>query len=275
MTPNRNPQAKQMADESMVRNLAAQARAIWPQEQPLLERYGLPRDARILDLGCGTGEITVRLAELFPDATVIGVDLEQSHLNTATQRAARFGARVEFKRGDAYELPFDDASFDLSVNRHMTQAVPEAWKVIAEMTRVTKPGGRVHVLAEDYSMMHFWPVKGDSDEFWRLGPITYAANTGTDLRVGRKVFTWMSELGLADVRVDYVTLDTVRVDRETFAQIWEAWRDGYTDTIAENTTLTRQQVCDAWNDMIAAIRNPHGYACWQIPITAGTVPAAP
>ena len=61
-----NPQAKQMADESMVRNLDAQARAIWPQEMPLFKRYGLPANAQILDAGCGTGELASRLAELFP-----------------------------------------------------------------------------------------------------------------------------------------------------------------------------------------------------------------
>lgn len=272
MTVNRNPQAQQMADESMVRNLAAQARAIWPQERALFQGYRLAADAGILDLACGTGEITSRLAELFPDATLLGADLEQSHLNSAAQRCARFGDRVRFQRADAYELPWQ-AEFDLAVCRHMLQAVPEAWKVVAQMARAVKPGGRLHVLAEDYNMMHFWPVAGDNDEFWRLGPIAYARNTGTDLRGGRKVFTWMRELGLTDVRVDYVTLDTVRADRETFAQIWEAWRDGYTDVIAGNTTLTRQQVWDGWNEMIAAIRNPDGYACWHIPIITGVKPS--
>ena len=67
-----NPQSKQMADESMVRNLAAKARAIWPQEAPLIRRYALPSEPRILDAGCGTGEAASRLAELFPQARVLG-----------------------------------------------------------------------------------------------------------------------------------------------------------------------------------------------------------
>jgi len=49
---DRNPQAKQMADESMVRNLRAQAEALWPQEQAVFAGHGMP--STILDIGCGT-----------------------------------------------------------------------------------------------------------------------------------------------------------------------------------------------------------------------------
>ena len=59
-----SPQAKEMADESMVRNLAAQAEAIWPQEAPIFARHPVD-DGAILDLGCGTGEIAARIAEMF------------------------------------------------------------------------------------------------------------------------------------------------------------------------------------------------------------------
>src|SRR5437667_8144861 len=84
-----NPQARQMADESMVRNLAAQARAIWPQEVPMLRRYALPAEPRILDAGCGTGEAASRLAQLFPQARVLGVDIIDQHLEVARSRYAR------------------------------------------------------------------------------------------------------------------------------------------------------------------------------------------
>src|SRR5215216_6764510 len=67
-----NPQAREMADESMVRTLAAQADAIWPQERALFERYDLPTKADVLDAGCGTGEITCRLAEIFPQSRFLG-----------------------------------------------------------------------------------------------------------------------------------------------------------------------------------------------------------
>ena len=64
MAIDRNPQAEQMGDESMLRTLAFQAQAIWPQEQALFDRYALAGPVHILDLGCGSGEITRRLAAL-------------------------------------------------------------------------------------------------------------------------------------------------------------------------------------------------------------------
>ena len=70
MNQDRNPQAEQMGDESMVRNLAYQADAIWPQEQRLLDRYQLAGAIEILDVGCGTGEITRRLAENYAQSGV-------------------------------------------------------------------------------------------------------------------------------------------------------------------------------------------------------------
>ena len=86
MTDELNPQAREMADESMVRNLAAQAEAIWPQEKRLFERYRLPATATILDAGCGTGEISLRLLEMFHDARLLGVDIIDDHLQRARIR---------------------------------------------------------------------------------------------------------------------------------------------------------------------------------------------
>jgi SAM-dependent methyltransferase len=79
-----------MAAESMIRNLAAQATVIWPEESRLLERYVLPERPRIADIGCGSGEISARLARRFPDAQVTGVDVLErtSGLRTRSSRPA-------------------------------------------------------------------------------------------------------------------------------------------------------------------------------------------
>ena len=261
-----SPQAREMADESMVRNLAAQAEAIWPQEKPIFLRHPGPK--AILDVGCGTGEITARLADLFPEASLTGIDLEESHLERARVRAPR----SRFEKGDAMALQFGDAQFDLAVCRHLVQAVPDAGKVIREMVRVLKPGGRIHLIAEDYGMLWAHPTAHDSDGFWQRVPREYGKSIGCDLFVGRKIFTMFHDLGLKDIKVDYVVVDTVRVPRDTFARIWEAWRDGYTDALVEHTPMPRAEIERRWKEMIDCARDPHGYALWQVPVWSARKP---
>ena len=263
-----NPQAEQMADESMVRNLAAQAEAIWPQERELLQQYNLPPGARVSDIACGTGEISFRLADLFESSHVVGLDIDGSHLRRAQGKA---DGRCRFVQGDVFHLPFAEDSFDLTVARHIHQAVPNAKEALKEQFRVTKPGGRLHVLAEDYSMMFFHPAP-KSDEFWLYGPTEFAKATGTDLHVGRKMPAYFAELGVRDVSVHYIVVDTLRVDSEVFAAIWEAWRDGYSQAIVEYTHFTETEVAEHWREMLAAIRSPRGYGTWLVPVVQGFKP---
>lgn len=272
MAGDRNPQARQMADESMVRGLAAQAAAIWPQESALIRAYALPAAADVLDIGCGTGEIVRRLGELLPQARLTGVDLIAAHLERAREASAALGDRVTFRVADAFELDLPDHSFDLTVNRHMLQSIPEPERVLAEMKRVTRPGGRLHVLSEDYAMIHFSATDRDHDRFWLDGPVRFAESLGTDLRFGRKTWAAMKRLGLDDVSMDYVTVDTLRVPRATFREIWVAWADGYTEVIAERTALDLQTVRGHFEGMIACLDDPEGYAVWQIPIVSARVP---
>jgi len=270
MNPS-SPQAKEMADESMVRNLAAQAEAIWPQEEPIFNRYPLGESA-VLDVGCGTGEIIARLAERFPEASFTGVDLEEQHLARARERCGAFGSRVHLQHGDALDLPFPDARFDLVICRHLLQAVPDAGRALAEMRRVLRPGGRMHLIAEDYGMLLCHPTELGSDGFWQRVPSRFGAAIGCDMHVGRKTFTLLHDLGMAEIAVDYVVLDTLRVARDTFARIWEAWRDGYTDSLVEHGVASREELDQRWREMIDCARDPRGYALWQVPVWTAVRP---
>lgn len=267
-----NPQAKQMADESMVRNLDAQARAIWPQELPLVRRYGLPDDIRILDAGCGTGEGAWRFAELFPRAEVLGVDIIDAHLELARERHARLAARLRFEHRSIFELPYADGAFDLVVCRHVIHSIPHPERVLAELKRVTRRGGRLHLIPEDYDMLHFPRATPDPREFWHHAPVRFGEATATDLFIGRHAVGILTALGLEDITVDYVIVDTLRVPRDTFAAIMEAWRDGYTESITAYTGMTADAVRANFTAMIDAIRDPESYAVWMVPVVGARVP---
>lgn len=267
-----NPQAKQMADESMVRNLAAQAQSIWPQEAPLFGRYALPANARILDAGCGTGEAASRLADLFPDASVFGVDIIDAHLELARSRYRSLAPRLSFAHQSIYELAAAAGSFDLTVCRHVIHSIPYPERVLAELARVTRAGGTLHLIPEDYGMLHFQRGALDPQDFWHAVPAQFGAATGTDLFIGRNIFGILAAMRLEAITVDYVVVDTLRVPRQTFASILEAWRDGFVDPIAELTPITRDRVLAYFEQMIADIRDPRRYAVWMVPVVSARLP---
>jgi ubiquinone/menaquinone biosynthesis C-methylase UbiE len=263
-----------MADESMVRTLEAQARAIWPQEEPLLRRYAIPAQARILDAGCGTGEGSSRLAELFPRAEVLGIDIIEEHLELARERYAKLAPRLKFEYASIFELGLEDGNFDLTVCRHVMHSIPHPERVVTELARVTKPGGYLHIIAEDYGMLQFQRGALDPRDFWHETPRQFTEKTGADLFIGRNIYGILAGAGLEDIKLDYVMVDTLRVPRETFAQIITAWRDGYAGPIGELTPISKEQATAYFDQMIANIHDPKGYAVWFVPVASAKVPVA-
>ncbi|MCJ0824578.1 class I SAM-dependent methyltransferase [Luteimonas sp. 50] len=277
MAHDRNPQAEQMGDESMARNLAHQAQAIWPQEQRLFDRYALPGAPRILDLGCGTGEITRRLAQRYPRAMLLGVDILEGNLARARRDSEALAGRVRYAQGDAFALECGDGEFDLVACRHMSQAVPDFPLVLAEITRVLKPGGWLHLLSEDYAMLHFPapdPQAFDPDRFWTGDVLGFLQGIGCDGRIGRHTPALLAQAGYADIAMDYLTVDTLRVPRATFAGILKAWRDGYVEPLSAASGRDAAAVRADFERMIAAIETPPCYAAWQVPVASARKPEA-
>jgi len=274
MSLDHNPQAEQMGDESMARNLAHQAQAIWPQEQHLFERYGLSGEFQVLDVGCGTGEITRRLADRYPQAQLLGLDILEGNLQLARRDSIGFGARVRYEVGDAFALKQADTSVDLLVCRHMSQAVPEFHRVLAEFRRVLRPGGWLHLLSEDYGMLHMrGTATRDPDAFWnRVVVNSFFDSIGCDGRVGRHSPTLLAEAGFEAIAMDYVTVDTLRVPRATFAGILEAWKDGYAPALAEASRRDVEDVRAEFDAILDSIRIEPNYAVWHVPVASGRRP---
>jgi SAM-dependent methyltransferase len=108
---------------------------------------GDPGPVRVLDVGCGTGALSVAAAERWPAVTVDGIDSSDGMLAIArahlVERPAAVRERVRYGQAWADRLPFDDGSFDVVVSAFVLQLVPSAPRALREMRRVLRPGGRL------------------------------------------------------------------------------------------------------------------------------------
>jgi SAM-dependent methyltransferase len=114
----------------------------------LAEQASLAPGQRVLDIGCGTGTLAIRLSALEPDLDVVGLDPDPQALARARAKAQRAGASVTWKEGFADALPFPDASFDQVFSSFMFHHLDAAVKrgTLSEVTRVLRPGGSLHLL---------------------------------------------------------------------------------------------------------------------------------
>lgn len=112
-------------------------------EVELTERYG--RDGDVLECGCGTGLILERIARFARRAA--GIDLSPGMLELAKGRG------LDVREGSVTDLPFEDASFDVTCSFKVLAHVPDIGRALKEMARVTRPGGVI--LAEFYNPVSF------------------------------------------------------------------------------------------------------------------------
>ena len=106
-----------------------------------IARLQLTPSARLLDVACGTGNLSLPAARA--GAVVTGVDIAPNLLATARARAQAEGVHIQFDEGDAEALPYPDAAFDEIVTMFGAMFAPRPHLVAAELARVCRPGGRV------------------------------------------------------------------------------------------------------------------------------------
>lgn len=119
----------------------------------------VPAGRRWLDVGCGTGALTEVLVELGGASSVVGVDRSDGFVRHSRERT--FAAAVTFAEGDAQALPVPSDAFDVVVSGLVLNFVPEPARMLAEMTRAAKPGGRVALYVWDQAggmelIARFW-----------------------------------------------------------------------------------------------------------------------
>jgi ubiquinone/menaquinone biosynthesis C-methylase UbiE len=154
--------------------------------------------SRVLDVGSGTGDDVRLLAALVgPEGRVVGLDSSEAAVAEARRRSEVGGLPVEFQVGDAHELPFPGDAFDAARSDRVLQHLRDPARALAELIRVTRPGGTVVVMDSDWDTLVV-----DSPELAVTRQIVHAhANSTLNGQIGRQLRALFVAAGLEDVRV--------------------------------------------------------------------------
>lgn len=156
----------------------------------------------VLDVGCGTGDVIVALATAVqPGGRAVGVDFSDEMLRVARQRATQAGVEVTFNSGDAAALDASDGTFDIVRSERTLQWTPRPDQAVAEMVRVTKPGGTICITDSDWRTLVIDPEGPDTEAF--QGAL--AAMRGEPMKIGGQLLNLLREAGVRNLEVTAAT----------------------------------------------------------------------
>ncbi len=157
MTPEMEALKTRLKATWMAGDYGTFAQYMEPGALKLLADWQIPAGVRLLDVACGAGQIAIPAARA--GIYVTGIDIATNWIAQARARAAAEGLTAQFDEGDAEQLPYPDASFDVVVSLVGAMFAPRPERVAAELVRVCRPGGRI--------IMVNWTPPGFVDQMFK------------------------------------------------------------------------------------------------------------
>lgn len=235
---------------------------------------------RLLDVGSGLGQLTRDFARKLPEtSTIIGVERNPEQLREARRQAEQAGEAglVEFRPGDATALPLagdEQGSFDLVHTRFLLEHVPEPRRVVGQMVRAARPGGRIVLIDDDHELLKLWPECEAAARVWeRYWRSFYSL--GFDPLIGRKLGELLAGEGIEDVRLDTVFYGA-HTGHELFEPVIEnliGVLDGAAGLLHDRGLLDRDEMRSAVSALRRWAAGPAASLWYSLPMATGIKPA--
>jgi SAM-dependent methyltransferase len=182
--------------------LQAAAELLAPVKERSYAVMNIRPGQHVLDVGCGSGIDTLILAQQVGDrGRVVGVDYDAAMVGAANRRAAEAGVgdRVTHRQADATALPFEEATFDAVRSERLFQHLHNPTAALAEMVRVTKPGGHVVVADTDWGTLSTDTIETETERVLARIEAERTLNNGY---AGRQLYRLFKLQGLSDVFIE-------------------------------------------------------------------------
>jgi SAM-dependent methyltransferase len=184
-----------------IRHLVEQAEVYAHEATEFFDLIGVDVGSAAIDVGCGVlGVLHLLANRVGPTGRVVGLDREARMVQFGRQFAERLGLAVEYVQADATATGLPDHSFDVTHARTLLLNVQNPHEILAEMVRITKPGGVVAVQEPDASAWTCDPPHPAFD-ILRAAILSAYRRTGKDFNIGRRITRMLNGAGCTDVHV--------------------------------------------------------------------------
>ncbi|HEY7350310.1 MAG TPA: class I SAM-dependent methyltransferase [Ktedonobacterales bacterium] len=200
--------------------LREQARLAWPQESPILLRFGLQDGMSVLDLGCGPGSLTDHLLALLPHSQIIALDNEPALLARARQLLPQMpDDRLRFVQASVMDTGLPENSVDFALARFVFQHLSDPVGAAREALRILKPTGRFALIEVDEVG---FPVVFDPAlpllEAMRQKSMQDQAARGGNRSIGRHLWRILRAAGFENLHLDAFVVHSDVVGLDGFRQ---------------------------------------------------------
>lgn len=175
----------------------------WPTTQTLFERAGLRAGMSCLDVGCGIGAVTLKMAEIVgPAGRATGVDFDERSIGLARAEAERRDLKIEFRNGAVGELPNLPTS-DFVFARFLLTHLAAPDQALQAMVRAARPGGMVVIEDIEFSAHFSWPRCPAFERYVRLYE-EVVERRGGNPNIGPHLPRMLLEAGLQNVELEVI-----------------------------------------------------------------------